>query len=322
MEYSIVAISKLTPLEKVFPEQLKHLETMIKKDGYIYKAIIADNKNGIVLDGSHRYAFLLKNGYKEAPVHFVDYLSEDIRVGTRLAHRFYIDGSTGISKQDCIDRALSGIMFPPRTTRHFFPFRKTDISLPINFLKKGKPTDISYLIADLSISEEIELNKKYLEEISNEIEIIVTYLSEVSETKEYLLKQVDFMDNSRQVAFFPGKFHPPHIGHILTILKIIPKYKKVIIGVSEDKPQNAIVEPNDIILMLKDFFISFKNVEICKITGKLTEKENTNDLPEFDILLSGNPEVLDWAKKNNIENSLIERSAGTICSTEIRKIVS
>ena len=136
MKYEIVPITKLKPLEQVFPEHLRNLETMIDKDGFILKAIIIDKKTGIVLDGSHRYVYLLKNGYKEAPVFMVDYLSEDIRVGTRLEHRFFIEGTSGISKKECIDRGVSGNIYPPRTTRHFFPFRKSDISLPLTSLKK------------------------------------------------------------------------------------------------------------------------------------------------------------------------------------------
>lgn len=322
MEYSIISINVLKPLEKVFPSHLKNLETMINKDGFMLKAIIADKNTGIILDGSHRYVYLLKNGYIQAPVRFIDYLSEDVRVGTRLEHRFIVDGTAGISKKECIDRALSGNIFPPRTTRHFFTFRKSDISLPLKRLKKSTPIDVSHLIANVDISEELEHNKKYLEEISEEIATIVKYLSEVSETKEYLLKQVNLMDKARMVAFFPGKFHPPHIGHIQTILNIVPKYRKLVIGVSEDIPKdNVIADPKDIILMLKEFFKSFNNVEVCGISGVLVEKENANGLPKFDVLLSGNPEVLAWAKRCNIESRFIERSAGTLSSTVIRKIL-
>lgn len=323
MDYEIIPISTLRPLEKVFPSHLRNLESMINTDGYISKAIIADRKTGIVLDGSHRYVFLLKNGYREAPVHFVDYLSEDIRVGTKLEHRFLVDGTAGISKGECIKNALTGNIYPPRTTRHFFPFRKSDISLPLNTLKKEDPIDVSSLIAHVDVSEEIENNRQYIEEISIEIETIVKYLSEVTETKDYLLKQIKLMDLSRKVAFFPGKFHPPHIGHILTILNLIPKYRKIIIGVSEDIPKdNAIVDPEDIILMLKEFFASFKNIDICKISGVLVQKENAIGLPAFDVLLSGNPDVLAWAQKCNIECQFINRSAGKLSSTMIRGLLN
>ena len=147
-------------------------------------------------------------------------------------------------------------------------------------------------------------------------------MSEVSETKKYLRKQVDLMDMSRKVAFFPGKFHPPHMGHIQTILNIIPKYRKVIIGISQDIPkENIITDPNAIELMLKQFFKSFDNVEICAFSGVLVEKENTNGLPKFDLIISGNSEVLNWSKKNDIECQFIERSFDTLSSTSIRNIM-
>ena len=322
MKYEIVPITKLKPLEQVFPEHLRNLETMIDKDGFILKAIIIDKKTGIVLDGSHRYVYLLKNGYKEAPVFMVDYLSEDIRVGTRLEHRFFIEGTSGISKKECIDRGVSGNIYPPRTTRHFFPFRKSDISLPLTSLKKTNPCDVSDLVANVDISEELNNNKKYLEEISFEIEIIVNYLSEVSETKKYLNKQTHIMDMSRKVAFFPGKFHPPHIGHIQTILNIIPNYKKVIIGISQDVPKdNIITDTNAIELMLKKFFKSFNNIEVFSFSGILVEKEDINDLPKFDVIISGNVEVLNWAKKKKIKSQFIERSFDNLSGTSIRDLM-
>jgi len=84
MKYKIVPIDGLIPLEKVFPTHLKNLEDMIDSDGFMLKAIIADKKDGIVLDGSHRYVYLLKKGFKTAPVYLVDYDNEDIRVAPAL----------------------------------------------------------------------------------------------------------------------------------------------------------------------------------------------------------------------------------------------
>ena len=38
-----------------------------------------------------------------------------------------------ISKQEVIRRGLAGELFPPRSTRHFFPFRKNNrIDLPLD----------------------------------------------------------------------------------------------------------------------------------------------------------------------------------------------
>ena len=88
----IVPMSKLRPLELVFPTHLKNLSKMILKDKVIKSPILADKKTGIVLDGSHRYIFFLKYGYKTAPVKFVDYDDENIRVGTVLMHKHIVEG--------------------------------------------------------------------------------------------------------------------------------------------------------------------------------------------------------------------------------------
>jgi nicotinamide mononucleotide adenylyltransferase len=319
MNYEIVSIKKLIPLEKVFPSHFKNLEKMINQDGFILKPIIADINTGIVLDGSHRYVYFLKNGFKTVPVYWVNYNDENIRVGTKLGERFFIDEHCGISKLSCKTRALSGDLFPPRTTRHFFPFRKADITLPLSYLERGEKEDVSSLIADVDINEEIKNNETYIHEINEEVEIIANYLSEVFQTKKYLNDQITFMKNSRQIAFFPGKFHPPHIGHILTILNILPKYKKLIIGVTEDIPENKVINCEGIINTLNLFFKSFNNVEITLIKGTLTKKTNLDGLPEFDILLSGNEEVLKWAENYKLKSCYVPRSDGFLCSgNEIR----
>jgi nicotinamide mononucleotide adenylyltransferase len=323
MKYEIVPIGHLIPLELVFPTHLKNLEVMIDNDDFMLKAIIADGNTGIVLDGSHRYAYLLKRGFKEAPVHWVDYDDENIRVGTQLSHRFFIDEDAGITKAICKGHALAGRLLPPRTTRHFFPFRKIDIALPLDQLKRGESVDVSHLVYDADIIEEIEHNEQYINEINEEVEIIINYLSEVSQTKSYLTKQINLMKQSRQVGFFPGKFHPPHIGHILTMLSLVPKYSKLIIGVSEDMPDESVTTVGGIIGTLNSFFENFDNVEIARIKGVLTKKKDTAGLPEFDILLSGNELVLDWAESMGVKAQFVPRSEGFLCSgTEIRDILN
>ena len=95
----IISIDHLKPLEKVFLYHLKNLSDMIFKEGIVHNPIIADKESGIVLDGSHRYIFFLMNGFKEVPVKFVDYSDEHIRVGSRLIHRYLVDGKIEISKE-------------------------------------------------------------------------------------------------------------------------------------------------------------------------------------------------------------------------------
>ena len=185
----LIDINKLKPLEKVFSLHLKNVGFLIERDKKVIKPIIIDKKNKIVLDGSHRYAFLFQNGYKLAPVIEVDYSDESIFVGNHLHHRFLYDSDKILTKEKIIKKALSKKYFLPRTTRHFFPFRKIDMITNLKKLNLGKKRCIKKLIYNVSIDDEIKFNLKFIEEINNELSIIGKYISEQKETKRYLQTQ-------------------------------------------------------------------------------------------------------------------------------------
>ena len=190
LNYKIVPIKNLKPLEKVFPTHLKNLVAAIYKDKKLLHPLIVENKYGVVLDGSHRYVFLLGEGFLEAPVHYVDYSNQFISVGLSRVHRFLLDCSIDISKKKVIQRALSGNLFPPRTTRHFFPFLKEEVNVPLSKLIRKNPVDVSSLVANVRIEEEINHNQKYISEIEKEVEEVVRYLYEAQQTKKYLMQQI------------------------------------------------------------------------------------------------------------------------------------
>jgi len=200
MIYELIETNKIKALEYVFPNHLKNLTKIIYNSGYMTTPLIITKEHNIVLDGSHRHIFLLKQGYKYAPVYFVDYHSDDIRVGTHLMHRHIIEGNKGISKEEVIYRGLTGNLFPPRTTRHFFPFRKIDnIELSLNKLKKQKPVDVSKNVYKCSIEKEILHNEGYLKEIEEETDEIIRYLWEIKQTKKYLSVQIEMMRKNKNV---------------------------------------------------------------------------------------------------------------------------
>lgn len=318
----ISSINFLKPLEKVFLYHLKNLSKMILSKGIVQTPIIADKKHGIVLDGSHRYIFFLMNGFKEVPVKFVDYHDEHIRVGSRLIHRYLIEEKMNISKEEVIKRGLSGNLFPPRTTRHFFPFRKNErINLPLDSLKKGKNVDVGNFIADTTLQNEIDHNQKYLSEIENEFDELIRYMEEIRQTKNYLKNQILMMqEKPKSVAFFPGKFQPVHMGHITSIMKIFEDYEKIIIGITSDSPNVLSLQKR------KEVFQSvlsrFDKFEYVFFDTALIDIKDKTILPKFDVCVSGNQKVLDFMKKNNFKTRLLKRSSGVGYSgTEIRSII-
>ena len=188
--FDIVDTSWLKPIEKVFPSHLLALENAINDEQFIRAPLIVDNVTGAVLDGSHRYAFLLKNGYKKAPALLVDYSNESIFVGNHLSHRFKFSDSKILHKDNIRARAIQSELLEPRSTRHFFPFRKTEIPTSLSSLEQAESCDIGHLLTSYSTSQQVEANQNYLTEVEEELEIIKEYEAEQMELKKYLLGHI------------------------------------------------------------------------------------------------------------------------------------
>lgn len=196
--YELIPLHDIKPLEMVFKHHHKNLSKMIDIDGYLRKPLLVDSTFNIVLDGSHRYVYLYERGYKLAPVIKVDYKDEGVRVGTHLKHRFEIDGDINISKDEVIVRGCNGVLYPPRTTRHFFPFEKYEMIIPLTDLKRGKGRNVSKYITNSTLEEEITHNEKYINEIVEELESIKKYVTAQMDTARYLQKQIDMMKEQCQ----------------------------------------------------------------------------------------------------------------------------
>lgn len=195
----LVRLSLLKPIEKVMPTHLQYIKNQIEQIGYINKPLIIDKKNHIILDGSHRYAYLRSHGYTYAPVIMVDYSSEQVQVGSNLIHKFINEKHSTITKKDVINKALNQKLFEPRSTRHFFPFKKDDIPTKLDRLIKSKNSSIKHLISQKTIQEEIVCNQNYIKEIEYELINIDTCIQEQLSTKKYLENQIEYMKQSIEV---------------------------------------------------------------------------------------------------------------------------
>lgn len=107
-----------------------------------------------------------------------------------------------------------------------------------------------------------------------------------------------------------GKFNPPHLGHAITIMRCIEKYKDITICVTDDKPINATFTQEEIAIEMSAF-----GVPVILFKGVLT-KQLTDPFPEC-IYLTGNDDVINWAKKIGAKAEFIPRS-GNISGTRIR----
>lgn len=115
--------------------------------------------------------------------------------------------------------------------------------------------------------------------------------------------------NQKIRAIFPGKFNPPHIGHAKSILKLKDFYDLKVV-VTTDTPDNAPLTAYDIAEEIWELGVDTEVFE-----GVLCQQE-TNPYPDY-LVLSGNPKVIEWAKKVGAKYKFVPRS-GNISGTQIR----
>ena len=123
------------------------------------------------------------------------------------------------------------------------------------------------------------------------------------------------------IAFFPGKFQPPHLGHIITIMSLYDKYDKIIVAITDEN--DSIISQQERNYIFQSVFKYLDKVEITLLPGILVEFENANLLPVFDVCLSGNSQVVEWMKKFDKKVIKTPRSQGLGYSgTEIRSLLT
>lgn len=124
----LITITKLKPHEEIIPENLEKVKHEIYKNGCLINPIIVDQKNLVILDGHHRVKALEILGYKKIPAYLVEYLDEEIKV---LQRRIEIP----VSKKIVVEKALSGEVFPCKTTKHLIPGRPMRLNISLGDLK-------------------------------------------------------------------------------------------------------------------------------------------------------------------------------------------
>lgn len=119
--------------EETVPARVEELVRVLRRDGLVRLAIVADAKTRVVLDGHHRLAALKVLGCKRVPVLLVDYHRGDIRVAT------WRQGERPPSKDEVLRQAEQGKLYPPKSTRHFFPWKFQEQAVALSDLQHEGP---------------------------------------------------------------------------------------------------------------------------------------------------------------------------------------
>lgn len=115
-----------------------------------------------------------------------------------------------------------------------------------------------------------------------------------------------------EIAIFPARCQPPHMGHVMTLLREIPKYKKIYVHISDytfEGKKPMLIPVKEVMRRLKTIFRYFPKIEI--ICGKgFLERTRFDDLPKFDVVITGDQAVLRRMKLYNIKGRFIRRTRG------------
>tara|TARA_B100000029_G_scaffold395976_1_gene393905 strand:+ start:102 stop:512 length:411 start_codon:yes stop_codon:yes gene_type:complete len=113
-DVELVDINWLKAHEEVHQKKVIELFEMTLRWGGYTKPLLIDRETGTILDGHHRFEVGKKLKLKFIPAIVTDYF-EDERITVTTWPNSEIKN---IDKKDVIEMALSGKLYPPKTSKH------------------------------------------------------------------------------------------------------------------------------------------------------------------------------------------------------------
>ena len=126
----LIEIGSLRDHEEIIPDNLEKRTSKLIDKGF-YKPIIVDRDSLVILDGHHKWTAASLLGLDRVPVMMVDYLLDE----TVEVDVWPDCGRESITKEEVLEMGTSGSVFPPKTSRHKFPFEIPVIRIPLDELR-------------------------------------------------------------------------------------------------------------------------------------------------------------------------------------------
>lgn len=112
-------------------------------------------------------------------------------------------------------------------------------------------------------------------------------------------------------AIFPGRFQPPHLGHVLTLMRMYPLYSEIIIAVTTytyGGTKKHMMRQREVKAILEKVFKHLPKYRVIIIGKGFIERDNYNDLPKFDVVVTGNMQIINKLEKLNMKTRYQPRS--------------
>lgn len=91
--------------------------------------VLVDRNSFVILDGHHRVLALKRLGCGVIPSYLVDYRDPGVEVTV------WEPATVKITKESILNAALSGNLYPPKTSKHVWPARFGEHPVPIEVLR-------------------------------------------------------------------------------------------------------------------------------------------------------------------------------------------
>jgi len=124
----LVPADRLRPHEEVSAAAVAALARTLSSEGFVRRAIVADETTLVVLDGHHRLHALRSLGCRRVPVLLVDYLRSPIELST------WRKNERAPTKEEVLEHGLKAALYPEKTTRHRFPWKLEEERVPLSDL--------------------------------------------------------------------------------------------------------------------------------------------------------------------------------------------
>ena len=113
------------------------------------------------------------------------------------------------------------------------------------------------------------------------------------------------------IALFPGRMNPPHLGHIITLLKIKDDYDKIIVALTNENYNGKkinVISMDEKIFILNEVLKHFPKFEIVSYNEPFRTRTNFCEFPKFDVVLTGNKGVYDNVIKQGLKAIFVDRT--------------
>lgn len=112
-------------------------------------------------------------------------------------------------------------------------------------------------------------------------------------------------------AILPARCNPPHIGHILSFLRVKKEYDKLIIAISNNTyngKKKPVITSQQSLHILKEIFQYIPGFEIIYNDKPFITRTSFNDLPDFDVVVTANSEVYENMIRQGVNVKMMERT--------------